>query len=236
CAGQEAEDRHRHRSFVCAWRYLIAAAAKFRRHARTVAVLADQSQSARRLVIVPGVAADAGQHRILWPKSETGTVVGRASVATNADIPISGPINAGPGASSDDAAVQASCCGPCARLVQGGMQRHQRLLVVRTASRGATNLKMEGTVLPENVVGKERIRDLFTISIQESPTRVTGGTCHRSWKKRAQLRAVRRCRKASGLGSRSSAGSVGPVNARTGRRGLITSQAGEVSVEERSRP
>ena len=119
--GSEAEDRHRHRSFVGARRYLVAAAGEFRRHARAVAVLADQTQSARSQVVVPGVTGQVwSTPRYCGGKREAGAVVGRARVATNADVPVSGPINASAGAAGHDHAVQAGCSGRRARLVQAG--------------------------------------------------------------------------------------------------------------------
>ena len=105
-------------------------------------------------------------------------MVRRRCVATNANIPISRSSNAGAGASGDDRAVQASCRRRRARLVQRGMQRHERLLVVRTSSRGATDLEMKRTILPEDIVGRwdTILRGSF---VQESSAGVAGGTSHR---------------------------------------------------------
>src|SRR5882724_8119969 len=96
-----------------------------------------------------GVAtAKTGEDRIHRAKHESRAVIGRSRVATNTDIPISRSVDA------------LSSRG----LVQRRNQSNQILLAQESAPK-ATDADVESTILPEQIVLQNRVRDRRAIGM-----------------------------------------------------------------------
>ena len=146
-AGKQAEDGHGHGSFIGTRRNLVATAGELRRHAGAVAVLLEKAESAWREVVVTGVAPDRlVSTEVRRHEREAGAVIGRARVATNADIPVAGAIHACPGTALHDhaAAVGRGRWSESASGSRVGAQHHDGLQVIR-ASRGCSRPLRDGT-------------------------------------------------------------------------------------------